>query len=392
MSEPSSSEVLPFEASSFASLPSEPLMPELPAQRSNGQSGSNHSLAASFSHWQPPAHALAIQTLDCHTGGEPLRIITGGFAQLFGTTVLAQRADCAQHHDALRQLLMFEPRGHADMYGCVLTAPERPDSAFGVIFLHNEGYSTMCGHAMIALAKIAVESGAVAVTLPVSQFQVDAPCGQVKLYAEVQQTAAGYRVGDSWFDNVPSFAEGPPRQVEVAGLGTVTYQLAYGGAYYAYVDANSIGLSLAADNHQTIIALGRRIKQQVAAQHPIKHPTDAELSFLYGVIFTGPAHGNNADMRNVCVFADGELDRSPTGSGVSGLAAILHRNGHWPASNSLRVESITGAVFSISVQQQLSIGDLKAVIPQVRGQAYVSGRHQFFLDPQDPFPQGFIFR
>lgn len=378
-------------------LPAEPVSPKTllaksPAQGPNGQSKPRPDLAAAFNHWQPPAGAVAIQTLDCHTGGEPLRIITSGFAPLNGTTVLAQRAECAQQHDALRQLLMFEPRGHADMYGCVLTAPERPDSAFGVIFLHNEGYSTMCGHAMIALAKVAVESGAVAVTLPVSQFQVDAPCGPVQLYAQVRQTEAGYRVGDSWFDNVPSFADGPPRQIEVAGLGTVTYQLAYGGAYYAYVEANSIGLSLAAGNHQAIIAAGRCIKQQVAAQHPIKHPTDTELSFLYGVIFTGPAHSDHADVRNVCVFADGELDRSPTGSGVSGLAAILHRNGHWPVSNQLRVESITGAVFSISIRRQLRLGTIDAVIPQVRGQAYISGRHQFFLDPQDPFPQGFLFR
>lgn len=373
-------------------LPQKPHMAEAPSQGPNGQSGSGPGVAAAFNQWQPPAGALAIQTLDCHTGGEPLRIITGGFAPLKGSTVLAQRADCAQQHDALRQLLMFEPRGHADMYGCVLTTAERPDSAFGVIFLHNEGYSTMCGHAMIALAKVAVESGAVAVTLPVSKFQVDAPCGAVTLYAQVRQTETGYRVDDSWFDNVPSFADGAPRQVEVAGLGTVTYQLAYGGAYYAYVDAASIGLSLRADNHQAIIALGRRIKQQVAAQHLILHPTDAELSFLYGVIFTGPAHSDNADLRNVCVFADGELDRSPTGSGVSGLAAILQRNGQWPASNSLRVESITGTVFSIRIERQLSLGEVDAVIPQVRGQAFVSGRHQFLLDPQDPFPQGFIFR
>lgn len=360
-------------------------------EHSSGDGLGSHA-AAAFRRWQAAADHRMIETLDCHTGGEPLRIITNGFAALEGSTVLARRADCARRFDALRQLLMFEPRGHADMYGCVLTAPERPDSAFGVIFLHNEGYSTMCGHAMIALAKVAVESGAVAVTLPVSQFQVDAPCGPVQLYAQVRQTDTGYRVDDSWFDNVPSFTDGPPRQVEVAGLGTVTYQLAYGGAYYAYVDAASVGLSLAAENHQAIIALGRRIKQQVAAQHPIKHPTDAELSFLYGVIFTGPSHSPNADLRNVCVFADGELDRSPTGSGVSGLAAILHRDGHWPDCNSLRVESITGAVFTISIQRQLQLGTFDAVIPQVRGQAYISGRHQFFLDPQDPFPQGFIFR
>lgn len=363
------------------------------------------ALVPQLSRWAPAASTLCIQTLDCHTAGEPLRIITAGFPKLHGATVLAQRQDCLQQHDALRQLLMFEPRGHADMYGCIITPAERPDSAFGVIFMHNEGYSTMCGHAMIALAKVAVESGAVAVTLPVSSFCVDAPCGQVRLYAEVVATTTpdgtGYRVRDSWFDNVPSFVDGPRRETEVPGLGTVSYQLAYGGAYYAYVEAATIGLSLAATNHHAIIAAGQQIKQQICTELDISHPFAADLSFLYGVIFTGPAeHAATgaqaataaADLRNVCVFADGELDRSPTGSGVSGLAAILHQRGQLPPGQQLRVESITGAVFQLSVLESCSYGPHPAVIPRVRGQAFVTGRHQFFLDPHDQFQQGFIFR
>lgn len=362
-------------------------------------------LVPQLSQWAPAASTLCIQTLDCHTAGEPLRIITAGFPELRGATVLAQRQDCLQQHDALRQLLMFEPRGHADMYGCIITPAERPDSTFGVIFMHNEGYSTMCGHAMIALAKVAVESGAVAVTLPVSSFCVDAPCGQVRLYAEVVATTtpdgSDYRVRDSWFDNVPSFVDGPRRETEVPGLGTVSYQLAYGGAYYAYVEAADIGLSLAATNHRAIIAAGQQIKQQICTELDISHPFAADLSFLYGVIFTGPAERAAtgaqaataaADLRNVCVFADGELDRSPTGSGVSGLAAILHQRGQLQPGQLLRVESITGAVFQLSVLQSCSYGPHRAVIPRVRGQAFVTGRQQFFLDPHDQFPQGFIFR
>ncbi len=362
-------------------------------------------LAPQLSQWAPTASTLCIQTLDCHTAGEPLRIVTAGVPQLRGATVLAKRQYCLQHHDALRQLLMFEPRGHADMYGCIITPAERPDSAFGVIFLHNEGYSTMCGHAMIALAKVAVESGAVAVTLPVSSFCVDAPCGQVRLYAEVVATTtphgSGYQVRDSWFDNVPSFVDGPLRETQVPGLGVVSYQLAYGGAYYAYVEAADIGLSLAATNHRAIIAAGQQIKLQINTELEISHPFAADLSFLYGVIFTGPAHTaqtsahpatTTADLRNVCVFADGELDRSPTGSGVSGLAAILHQRGQLQPAEILRVQSITGAVFQVSVLQSCSYGPHAAVIPRVRGRAFVTGRHQFFLDPHDQFPQGFIFR
>lgn len=354
-------------------------------------------LGEQLAHWMPSAFALCIETLDCHTAGEPLRIITAGFPRLQGATVLAQRQYCQQQHDLLRQLLMFEPRGHADMYGCLITPAERPDSAFGVIFMHNEGYSTMCGHAMIALTKVALESGAVPVTLPVSSFCVDAPCGQVRLYAEVAATTTGYQVTDSWFDNVPSFADGPLRVAEVPGLGAVPYQLAYGGAYYAYVEAAAIGLSLDSGNHRAIITAGQQIKQHISRELPIHHPFATDLSFLYGVIFTGPAHAaptgtHSADLRNVCVFADGELDRSPTGSGVSGLAAILNRDGHLPVGDQLRIESITGAVFQLGVLQQCQYGPHAAVIPRVRGQAFVTGRHQFFLDPHDQFPQGFIFR
>ena len=195
-------------------------------------------------------------------GGEPLRIITAGFPELHGDSVLAKRRDCQQRFDGLRRALMWEPRGHADMYGCIVVPPERADSAFGVIFLHNEGYSTMCGHAMIALAKVAVEAGVVAMTEPVTSFAVDAPCGQIRLFAKVKDG----RVQHCWFENVPSFVVAMDQRLNLPGIGELTYSLAYGGAFYAYVDAASIGLSLAATNHRQIIAWGQRIKLALAAQ------------------------------------------------------------------------------------------------------------------------------
>jgi proline racemase len=370
-----------------------------------------------FTQWQPPLDnktmppttALEIRTLDCHTGGEPLRIITGGFPELRGDSVLAKRRDCQQRFDGLRRALMWEPRGHADMYGCIIVPPERADSAFGVIFLHNEGYSTMCGHAMIALAKVAIEAGVVPMTEPVTAFAVDAPCGQIRLFAEVKQGL----VQHCWFHNVPSFVVATDQRLYLSGIGELTYTLAYGGAFYAYVDAASIGLSLEAQNHRQIIELGQRIKLALSQQLEIQHPFEPDLNFLYGTIFTGaplfasaapnsansnlPLSPNNpanptAAMRNVCVFADGELDRSPTGSGVSGLAAILQQQGKLALGQTLVIESILGSQFQLSIVELVQYGRYPAVIPRVQGQAYVTGRHQFYLDPQDPFAEGFIFR
>lgn len=355
-----------------------------------------------FAKWQPPldhkatsaAPAVEISTLDCHTGGEPLRIITAGFPELQGDSVLAKRRDCQLRFDGLRRALMWEPRGHADMYGCIVVPAERADSEFGVIFLHNEGYSTMCGHAMIALAKVAVEAGVVPMTEPVTSFAVDAPCGQIRLFAAV----ANGKVQHCWFENVPSFVVAKEQPLTLPGIGDFTYTLAYGGAFYAYVDAASIGLSLAATNHRQIIEWGQRIKLALAAEIELQHPFEADLNFLYGTIFTGEPlssgteTANPATMRNVCVFADGELDRSPTGSGVSGLAAILQQQGQLVVGETLVIESILGSQFQLSIVDFVQYGRYPAVIPRVQGQAYVTGRHQFFVEPQDPFAEGFIFR
>lgn len=359
-----------------------------------------------FALWQPPSDWRQISCLDCHTGGEPLRIVTSGFPALEGDTVLAQRRDCQQRFDHLRRALMFEPRGHADMYGCIILPPERSDSAFGVLFLHNEGYSTMCGHAMIALAKVAVEAGVVPATYPVTRFKVDAPCGQIQLYAELAPAAQSQadqspldnnntklpQVQRSWFDNVPSFVLTANQQTRVPGIGSVPYQLAYGGAFYAYVEAQAIGLDLDISNHRQIIRYGELIKRQLLAEISVQHPFADDLSLLYGVIFTAPSEKNGVAQRNVCVFADGQLDRSPTGSGVSGLAALLHQQGKLEPGQSIRIESIVGSEFSVVIQSLCAYGPYQAVIPQVAGTAYVTAMQNFVFDPADPVAEGFIFR
>jgi trans-L-3-hydroxyproline dehydratase len=271
---------------------------------------------------QVPESWLKIKTIDMHTGGEPLRVILSGFPSLHGSSILEKRSELKEKHDHLRTGLMFEPRGHADMYGCLITEPEHPDSDFGIIFMHNEGYSTMCGHATLAITKLAVELGWVEKIEPTTTINIDAPCGTLTAYATVQNG----QVKSMSFDNVPSFVVGLDLPVHIDGIGQITYDLAYGGAYYAIVDADVLGLSLDAEHYQQLIDWGKKVKHAVTKEREIQHPVEKDLGFLYGTIFTGKPHGS-ADSRNVCVFADGEVDRSPTGSGVSARLAIHHKRG-----------------------------------------------------------------
>lgn len=341
-----------------------------------------------FANWQAPQDWLSITSLDCHTGGEPLRIITSGFPELKGNSVLAMRRDCLENYDHLRTALMFEPRGHADMYGTLIIPAEREDSHFGALFLHNEGYSTMCGHAVIALTRTAIEAAVVPNHEPVTQLKMDVPCGQITAYADIYKG----KIERIYFDNVPSFVADLDAQVEVEGIGLVTYTLAYGGAFYAYVDANAIGLSLEKDNHRQIIDYGQRIKQAVMKSRTIPHPFETDLSFLYGTIFSAPSKVSGVHSRNVCIFAEGELDRSPTGSGVSGQAAILYARGELAMDEKITIESILGSQFQVSVRSSLTYGPHQAVIPRVEGTAHVTGKNTFYIDPNDPLKDGFIFR
>lgn len=333
-----------------------------------------------------------ISTIDMHTGGEPLRIIVHGFPTLQGNHVLDYRRDCLNRYDHLRTVLMFEPRGHADMYGCLLLPPNDDGADFGVIFLHNEGYSTMCGHAIIALATLAAQMGWITVVDGENHLKIDAPCGRIAATAQVKN---GMVIGVQ-FLNVPSFVIGLDRRVHVAGIGEVVYDLAYGGAFYAYIDMakNTLGFNLTPDDYRHIITTGSVIKQAVmATDSNIIHPFETDLSFLYGTIFIdNTPQPSGADSRNVCVFAKGEVDRSPTGSGVSGRMAIHHARNEIKVGEKREIESITGSVFTVSVASILDYGAHAAVIPAVEGNAFITGEHTFIIDDNDPMQDGFILR
>ncbi len=331
---------------------------------------------------------MNISVLDAHTGGEPLRIILSGLPEIKGDTVLKRRQYMKKHYDHLRTALMFEPRGHADQYGTVVMPPCTEGTDFSVLFLHNEGYSTMCGHAIIALTKVMLETGAVEMQYPETVLKIEVPSGIVTSYAECRNG----KVQNVRFHNVPSFATMLDQNVTVPGIGRIRFDLGFGGAFYAYVDAKSCGVEMIPEEYSRLIEIGRAVKKAVMENFKIEHPFEKDLSFLYGTIFVGPAITPGIDSRNVCIFADGEVDRSPTGSGVAGRMAIHHAKGDLKIGQTMTIESILGSVFTGSVVETTTFGSHQAVIPQVEGNAWIHGMAQLLIDPADPLKNGFILR
>jgi len=338
--------------------------------------------------WEPPESWTRVSSIDAHTAGEPLRIITGGFPDPPGDSMLAKRQYAREHYDHLRRAIMWEPRGHADMYGCILTEPATPDGDVGVLFMHNEGFSTMCGHGIIGLVKVGLEAGLLRPAGPDAALRIDTPAGRVTATARM----CDGKVAAVSFRNVPSFVLERGLAVRVPGLGDVTCDIAFGGAFYAYVDAASVGLEIHPARYREIIEVGMKIKRAVMEHYDIVHPDgDPGLNFLYGTILVQPLEGR-VHSRNACVFAEGEVDRSPTGTGVSGRAAIHHVRGELPAGRRITIESIIGTRFDVEIVGETAAGRLPAVIPEVTGTAFVTGRNELLIDPEDPLRGGFFLR
>jgi trans-L-3-hydroxyproline dehydratase len=339
-------------------------------------------------HWTPPDSWQRITTIDAHTGGEPFRIITGGLPELAGDTILERRRFMIEHLDHLRRSLMWEPRGHADMYGCIVTPPVMPEADFGVLFLHNAGYSSMCGHGIIAVTTVAIETGLIEAVEPLTTVRIDAPAGPVTAHAHIEKG----RVRGVSFRNVPSFVLVLDQTVDVPGLGSLRYDIAYGGAFYAFVKASDLCVTTTPKDFNALIDKGMAVKRAVMAAGPIDHPFEPDLSFLYGTVIIGPPRNPGAHSSNVCIFADGELDRSPTGTGVSARLAMHFARKEIGLNDPILIESILGSCFTGQVIETTVFGPHDAVIPEVKGRAWITGRHEFLMDSADPFKNGFIFR
>ena len=323
---------------------------------------------------------MIVTTIDYHTAGEPFRIVNGGIDPIHGKTMLEKRRYALEHLDHVRQLLVCEPRGHADMYGCFLTDPVDNGADLGVLFFHNAGYSTACGHGTIALATAAIETGMIAAEEPETSLTLDVPSGRLPVVAAVK----GGRVQGVRFTNVPSFVYELGVEVDTS-RGTVVADISFGGAFYAFVDSGAVGLTVEPANVTEFIAVGREIKAAIEAERDVVHPLEPELRDIYGVIFC-------EGKRNVAVFADGEVDRSPCGSGTSARLALLDRGGSLPRGETFVHESVIGTEFESRVTGDAQVGDYPAVVTEVAGSAHLTGFHQFVLEPSDPLGTGFLLR
>jgi proline racemase len=329
-----------------------------------------------------------IGTIEIHTGGEPFRLVTSGVPPIPGRTVLERRKWLTENADELRRALMFEPRGHADMYGGFLTERVTPGADFGIIFMHNHGYSSHCGHGVIALATAAVQLGWVQPTVPETRVGIDAPCGFIEAFVSWD----GKDAGGVRFINVPSFLWQRDVTVQTPTFGPVTGDIAYGGAFYFYVDGTQYGLSIREAEVERLKHFGTEVKAAGNAAFAVVHPELTDIAGLYGTIISGVPRHVGSTQANCCVFADREVDRSPTGSGTAGRVAQLHARGELEEGDTVVNESIIGSVFTARVLSRTRLGEYDAVIPEVSGNAFICGYGNWLIDERDPLTYGFLVR
>ena len=331
-------------------------------------------------------------SIDYHTAGEPFRIVANLPVALEGPDVPSKRvfAMNSPQVERIRQILCFEPRGHADMYGGFVTAPNDDGAHFGVLFWHKDGFSTACGHGTIALGVWALEHGIVQPDpTGVTDVVIDEPSGRV--VSRVHTDAHG-AVTHADFINVASYVISKDVAVQTA-RGEVTVDVSFGGAIYAQLDAASVGLSVTPENYGEIIAIGREIKWALNDSAHAQHPSDARLSGIYGtIVFEDLSTGGEVIQRNATVFADGEVDRSPCGSGTSARVATLTNRGFLTEGQLLQHDSIVGSQFQAVALEHQQVDGYSAVIPQVTGTAYQTGEHTFIVDPRDELTPGFVLR
>jgi len=345
-----------------------------------------------------------IRTVELHTAGEPVRIVIDGLPAIPGATILEKRRYAREHLDELRRTLMAEPRGHADMYGVWPVEPDLEGMDLAVLFVHNEGFSTMCGHATIALGRYAVEEGIVTVhdtapgTTVVVPVRLQAPCGVIDVRVDVTDGA----VGEVRFTSVPAFVAALDVDVDVAGIGSVTLDIAYGGAFYAVVAADAIGVEIGVTPLAELVERADAVSRATRAVATLTHPDATDLAYLYGTIVVDISDAQAPDVsRNVCVFADRQVDRSPTGSGVTARMALRHARGSVTLGDRCRFAGITGEEFTATIvaehpQEAIEgtgapVGTASVEV-EVSGRAYRTGTSTFTVEDDDPLRHGFLLR
>jgi len=336
---------------------------------------------------------VRLKTIDAHAAGEPLRLVVDGFPSPLGRTMLEKREWVRTHADHLRRALMLEPRGHADMYGAVLTEPVTPGSHAGVLFMHNEGYSTMCGHGVVAVTTIALERGLLMPGGDGTSIVYDSPAGTIRARAMIRPGGPGGsggsgRVERVAFVNVPSFVLHGGLTVKLASR-QIRADIAFGGAFYAIVDSEAVGLPIDVPHLPELRRVGMEIKHAIEAAQTIAHPLEPGLKGIYGTIFTGPPSDERADLRNVTIFADAEVDRSPCGTGTAAVMAVVDAMGLLGEDKPFVHESLIGTRFTGRIASRTAVGEYQAIVPEIEGAAWITGEHTFLVDDTDPLKGGF---
>uniref|UniRef100_A0A3P9IBK2 trans-L-3-hydroxyproline dehydratase n=1 Tax=Oryzias latipes TaxID=8090 RepID=A0A3P9IBK2_ORYLA len=339
----------------------------------------------------PPHQGGEFSVVDMHTGGEPLRIIVSGYPEVKGDSILSKRRYAREHLDHLRRALMFEPRGHADMYGALIVDSETPKADLAVLFMHNEGYSTMCGHAVIALGRFAVDYKLVKEPqTPETQVNILCPCGLVQAFVEYSDGKTG-RVR---FLSVPAFVFAEDVTVEVEGFGELTVDISYGGAFYAFIDAQRFGLDVTKSRTRDLVDAATAVTKAVKSKVKLYHPCSEDLAFLYGTILTdGKEEYSPEPTANMCVFAEAQVDRSPTGSGVTARVALQYHKGLIQMNQTRTFQSgATGSQFTGKAVQEVECGDFKGVVVEVSGRAFYTGVSRFVQETEDQLTTGFLLK
>lgn len=329
-----------------------------------------------------------IFAIDSHTMGEPTRIVVGGLPNIPGKTMPDKKAYLEENLDYVRTAIMLEPRGHNDMFGSIITQPTTEEADLGIIFMDGGGYLNMCGHGSIGAVTVAIETGMVPVIEPVTNITLEAPAGLVKAKAKVENGKAK----EVSIVNVPSFLYKRDIEVDIPEIGKVAMDISFGGSFFAIVKAEKLGIDISPSNAQKIIDIGMNVIKAVNEQVEIQHPTLPHIKTVDLCEIYGPAKSKDASMQNAVVFGQGQLDRSPCGTGTSAKIATLYTKGELKMNEDFIYESILQTKFKGKVIGETKVGDFNAIIPEITGSAYITGHNQFFIDPEDPVKHGFILK
>ncbi|NLW21693.1 MAG: proline racemase [Tissierellia bacterium] len=323
-------------------------------------------------------------TVESHTAGEPLRCIVGGIPNIKGNTMMEKKEYFRKHYDYVRRALMLEPRGHKDMFGSIITAPTLPEADYGVIFMHGQGYHNMCGHGTIATSTIVIETGMIEVTEPETIIRQEAPAGLVTIKAKVKDG----RAEEITFKNVPAFLYKEEVIIKVPAYGDVKIDIAFGGSFFAMVDYEQFGIDICPENASKWIDIGMAIIEAANEQVEVVHPELPDINTIDLCEIYGPTKSEDADMQNITIF-DGQIDRSPCGTGTCAKIATLYARGELGIGEDFVYESVINTKFIGRVLGETKVGPYPAIIPEITGSAYITGYSKFVIDEEDPVKYGF---